>query len=1387
MVRGFGQGQRQLSVLNRSIIGLGRAGRISATGVGLMGAALIAATAAVAGIAGVVTGSTKAAMDLEDAWTGVLKTTEGLGERFDDLTPLGERLLKNFRDLSTEIPFTSVELAKIAEIGGQVGVAEEDLLDFSRVIADMAVSTDLGIQDASFAMGRFSTVMGTTQKDIRRIGDVIVWLGNTFPATESEITAFLPRVGALGKMFRISEADLLGMVGALASLGINAQAGSTAIQRTFSRIQLAISEGGKEFELLAKVTRMTTDELERNFAERPMEVFKAFIRGIRDLGDKSTLVLRELQLSTARYLPALQGLAETYDDVFIPAVDGSNKAWEENIALADEAGKFYSTTRSQIETTMNVIRKMLEEVGLPTIKWLKEWLLATRPILIEFADKLPSIIEEQVIPAIEDFIQIVKDAGVVVLPIIATIVSGFKAFGAVAGPIFDRIKKAAQPVIDDVFKWIEEHGEEIHQALKIIATGFAALIAVKVVLVFVGALAAVLLTLLNPITLLTTAILAFAGAWILNWNNIREKTITAITTMKAKIVEGVATIKAVLMPHLQPLIDVIKELIPLLPGFAMAFAAGFADVAKIVVPVLGAIIIAGKELVTKFFQWVIENQELVSGALRAIGAAIAAFLIISTVITLVTGLVAAILALLNLTTLVIAAISLLAGIIITNWNEIRANVEEHTNRIIGNIEAFVEALINKVAPAVFETTRIFQNFFIGMGMVASAIGNAIKNIANFVVTGVQNIVNFIFGIPPKIRDGLLSLINEIGTAIENAIDFVITGIQDLVTFVLDLPDRFFEAGAAIFTSIWDGMKSVADDVEDWFGDRMQDIADFLPFSPAKTGPLKDLQEQGGAIISEIKKGMEKRTPALIEAVDGIATQLKDALLAFSEDFEAAGESLARQFDKGMKKGVTFLLETAKEMLTVLRTALAGPLTQALADELDKQINTINEMLADEVVFLEELGFVSGKTYGEAITGGLTVAFPKFQRIIGIYLAHMNAILSFFGISIGAPKIGPAPLPPEKWYEGPGAIGVPGFQEAIDEAKNEWIDEIIGGLKDAADDAGDAGDKIKEGGEAIKEAVEELSKIQFLAEFGEQLVSFADKLAEIFKERTIDPLTEQLGEVLGDMEDILRDTAEAAKFQIKDMAQVVSDVLSSIKSGDIESAYKVIRDEQKKLTRLLENRFGPAWQLNIRLFLQGSRAFSSENLQIIKQYVQLDELMGKITPHLKEQAALQKEIAEHEEKLLRLEEKRAQLAFLREQMEFVEFLMEHKLDPADIIGDLELGLDANIEALLDAMIAALQEVIRQMDAELKIASPSKVFMERGKQMILGLIAGVEQMVPALQATIGSALSPQIMAPAMASPMGSRVSNNTFNTTINSDMDVAVFEQRVLRIVQDDIRL
>lgn len=69
--------------------------------------------------------------------------------------------------------------------------------------------------------------------------------------------------------------------------------------------------------------------------------------------------------------------------------------------------------------------------------------------------------------------------------------------------------------------------------------------------------------------------------------------------------------------------------------------------------------------------------------------------------------------------------------------------------------------------------------------------------------------------------------------------------------------KFFNAGRNIVTSIADGIKSAVGVVTDAIGNVASKVRDFLPFSPAKEGPLLDIHRLnfGGTIAQSIKRAV----------------------------------------------------------------------------------------------------------------------------------------------------------------------------------------------------------------------------------------------------------------------------------------------------------------------------------------------------------------------------------------------------------------------------------------------------------------------------------------------------------------------------------------------------
>lgn len=103
--------------------------------------------------------------------------------------------------------------------------------------------------------------------------------------------------------------------------------------------------------------------------------------------------------------------------------------------------------------------------------------------------------------------------------------------------------------------------------------------------------------------------------------------------------------------------------------------------------------------------------------------------------------------------------------------------------------------------------------------------------------------------------------------------------------------------------------------------------------------------------------------------------------------------------------------------------------------------------------------------------------------------------------------------------------------------------------------------------------------------------------------------------------------------------------------------------------------------------------------------------------------LEQEYIRQQDALKRLEEQRTRLGFLEQQVDLLNIIRDNDLD-ASILDGLQLGLDANMDDILQAMTEAVRQLIERTNDELEIQSPSGVFEEIGQQIMAGLARGID---------------------------------------------------------------
>lgn len=313
--------------------------------------------------------SAKFAIDFEDSFAGVKKTVDATPEQL-------AKIKQGIIDLSTTgidgrgaIPQTATELNELAAAGGQLGISQENIIDFTEVMAQMGSATNLVGEEGAATLARFMNVMGTSQGEIRNIGSAIVDLGNHSATTESEIAEMALRMGKYGSSVRMSAADVLGYSAALSSLGIEAQMGGSAIGRTWLSIETAVASGGEGLTKFAKYSGKSAEEFKEQWNTDSSGAFNGLLKGLHS-AENLTVALDDLGINNTQDIQTMMALVNGYDLV-TESVNRSNTAYQENTALQEEFNAKNETTASKLANTKNNIVEAARSIGetmLPSIK-----------------------------------------------------------------------------------------------------------------------------------------------------------------------------------------------------------------------------------------------------------------------------------------------------------------------------------------------------------------------------------------------------------------------------------------------------------------------------------------------------------------------------------------------------------------------------------------------------------------------------------------------------------------------------------------------------------------------------------------------------------------------------------------------------------------------------------------------------------------------------------------------------------------------------------------------------------------------------------------------------------------------------------------------------------
>lgn len=276
-----------------------------------------------AGITAAGVGVVAAFASQESAFTNVERTADGaLGSIRQDLM-----------DLSTQIPLSFNELSGIATLGNQLGIASSDLKEFTTTVAQFSAVSGVSAEQSALAFGKLGNLMRVAPKDYDRLASAIELVGVNSAATDSEILSTARELAATASAAGFTAAQVVGLSGALASLGVPPERARSTTLQFFESLNMATAEGGQKLQDFASIIGVTTSELEQMVRSNQGEsILQRFVGNIGTDSVAVSQALERLGLAGLRTNPTIRAMANNFDLVSSAIADGE-RGWTENIEL----------------------------------------------------------------------------------------------------------------------------------------------------------------------------------------------------------------------------------------------------------------------------------------------------------------------------------------------------------------------------------------------------------------------------------------------------------------------------------------------------------------------------------------------------------------------------------------------------------------------------------------------------------------------------------------------------------------------------------------------------------------------------------------------------------------------------------------------------------------------------------------------------------------------------------------------------------------------------------------------------------------------------------------------------------------------------------------------
>lgn len=311
-----------------------------------------------AGLGTLVSAAAQAGIAQERAFADVKRTAQGTT---NDLV----ELRKAYTDLSTQKVVTPfADLAKIGTLGAQMNIPTKDLKDFTTAVAEFSTVTEMDVEAATTAFGRFGQMMGGLQESSKGAGDgykilanQVADLGAKSVATEPEIANMMVSIAAQGKSAGFTQNQILALSSTLSSLAIPKEWARGSLQRIFNSINAAAAEGGDAMHTYARAVGVTDAEFQKLWRDDPNKVFQGILQNLAGISDKvqKAQAIKDLGFKNVRDVELLSRMSNSVG-LYVEQLEEAEKASKNTSFIDDSMSIITDTMSAKLQQFQNALQ-----------------------------------------------------------------------------------------------------------------------------------------------------------------------------------------------------------------------------------------------------------------------------------------------------------------------------------------------------------------------------------------------------------------------------------------------------------------------------------------------------------------------------------------------------------------------------------------------------------------------------------------------------------------------------------------------------------------------------------------------------------------------------------------------------------------------------------------------------------------------------------------------------------------------------------------------------------------------------------------------------------------------------------------------------------------------